>query len=391
MEGFFPKSEVQRERPAGLIPKCGACGLLKLCNTPKIPPYGKGRRNVLIVGESPGEREDELGRPFVGKAGRFLREQLEEIDIDLDRDAVITNAVICRPPGNKMPKKGREVGFCRPNLIDTIQKVKPAVVITLGKWALVSVIQDFWKGDPRNLERWVGWKIPMPSYWICPTWHPSYLLRMKNGLLDRMFQQHLRNAFALDDEERPRFRDNKVEILYDEDEISATIRDIDHAGGRAAFDYETNCLKPEYELARIHSAAIANRDRTISYPWHGRAIDATSRFLRSRRTKKIASNLKFEERWTLNKLGHPVRNWDFDTMLGAHALDNREGITSLKFQSLVRMGIMSYNVNVEPYLQSEGRYNRIHEIALDTLLLYGGHDVAYELNLAELQMKDLGL
>jgi len=354
-----------------------------------MPVHGNGKLKVMVVGEAPGETEDEANRPFIGNAGVFLRETLEEFDIDLDRDAWTTNALICRPPNNATPD-AKQISYCRPNLLNAIQLYEPRVIVTLGRVALSSVLADSWD-DVGQMQRWTGWRIPLPKHWVCPTYHPSFLLRMKNGLMDRLFAQDLKRAFRID-RDPPPARDfaSKIEVLYDDDEIYEAIRDIDRCGGWAAIDYEGNCLKPEYPKALIRSCAISNGERTISYPWIGRAIEATGKFLRSQRTRKIASNLKFEERWTRKFFGHGVTNWGWDTMLAAHCLDNREGITSLKFQALVKLGVASYNDNIEPYLVSKDlHYNRIEEIEVGTLLFYGGMDAFLEHRLAMRQRKEM--
>jgi len=67
MKGFYPSSVVQRDQPSSLLPKCGSCGLFKTCESPKMEPYGQGRSRVLVVGEAPGQTEDEEGRPFIGR------------------------------------------------------------------------------------------------------------------------------------------------------------------------------------------------------------------------------------------------------------------------------------------------------------------------------------
>jgi uracil-DNA glycosylase family 4 len=72
---FFAPSLVVSEKPAGLLPKCGSCGLYKDCTSPKMPPAGKGRRKILIVGEAPSKADDERGQHLQGKAGRQLESQ----------------------------------------------------------------------------------------------------------------------------------------------------------------------------------------------------------------------------------------------------------------------------------------------------------------------------
>lgn len=388
MIGFFPASEVQTERPVGLIPKCGACGLFKTCHSPKIAPYGEGREGVLIVGEAPGETEDRKGRPFVGKAGKLLRQTLSRIGVNLDRDAVTTNALICRPPHNRKPDE-KEIGYCRPNLLSAIKENTPRVVITLGRAALSAVLPDYWKSDIGIMERWAGWHIPVSNHWICPTFHPSYVLRSNNPLLERVFANHLEAAFAITNNPSP-FRDFtlKVTKLYNEEEVWDALREVDQAAGWAAFDFESNCLKPEYPKARLVSCAVSTGETTVAYPWSGKAIRATQLFLRSNRTRKIGANIKMEERWCRKVFGHGVNNWGWDSMLGTHCLDNRAGICSLKFQTFVGSGVPSYNENIEPYLQNvRGPYNRIEEIALPTLLYYNGLDALFTRRLAFQQMR----
>ncbi len=390
MTGFFSSSEIQRDRPIGFVSRCGACGLHKRCESPKMEPYGEGRKRVLVVGEAPGQHEDEEGRPFIGKAGRLLRRSLGEIGADLDRDAWTTNALVCRPPKNATPDE-KQIEWCYPNLLRSLKRFEPRVVITLGRAALVSVLHGYWR-NVEALERWVGWKIPLQEHWLCPTYHPSFLLRMKNGLMDRNFVNDLRHAFDIEEDppQQPDWK-KKIEILYDEDQVYEALRAIDRESEWAAVDYETNCLKPDYPNSQIVSCAVSNGRRTISYPWRGRAIEATGHFLKSERTQKIASNLKMEERWTLAKFGYGVSRWGWDTMIAAHCLDNRPGICGLKFQSFIKLGVPSYNEHIEPYLIGRGWYNQIRQIEIGQLLLYGGMDAILEYRLAMLQRREMGL
>lgn len=354
--------------------------------------YGEGVKRVMVVGEAPGATEDERGRPFIGKAGQFLRETLEQIDVDLDEDAWTTNALICRPPNNATPDSN-QISYCRPNLLNSIKRYRPQVIVTLGRSALLSIIPQYWKSDVGSLERWTGWAIPLEDHWICPTYHPSFLLRMKNTLMDKLFKKDLERAFDIKKEppKLPNFEE-RIDLIYDENEACRAIGELDGEGGWVAVDYETNCLKPEWSEARIVSCAMSNGKRTISYPWVGRAIITTGLFLRSPRTKKISSNLKMEERWTLRNFGHGVAEWGWDTMIAAHCLDNRPHICSLKFQSFVKLGVCSYNTNVDSYLKNakNSPYNRISEADLKDLLFYGGMDALLEHRLAMKQRKEMG-
>lgn len=92
---------------------------------------------VFLVGEGPGRAEDAAGRPFCGAAGRVLDEALARAGLPRER-TFITNAVKCRPPGNRRPRAS-EVAACRPYLLAQLAAVRPRVLVTLGQVALRDV------------------------------------------------------------------------------------------------------------------------------------------------------------------------------------------------------------------------------------------------------------
>lgn len=399
MRGFFTGSELRslEVSTASALPKCGACGLYKTCRSPKMKPFGKGRKGILVVGEAPGATEDAEGRPFIGKAGEFLRTHLEIAGIDLDRDCITTNTLICRPPGNKIPRP-QMVDYCRPNLLATIKEMRPKSVLLLGATAIRGVIGHLWRHDVGKMGLWTGWQIPdqQLNAWIVPTFHPAFLLRMSSGMLDEAFDRHLEGLTKLTDRPWnpvPEWT-RHIQLVTDDREAERLIRLVmSRPKGPAAWDFETNCLKPEYPGARILSASICQGPKlTFAFPWHGRAVAAMKEFVRSE-VPKIASNLKFEERWTKRHLGCRVRNWYWDTMLAAHVLDCRPGITGLKFQTYVQLGVGAYNDHLEEFLEvgANGRLNEAAEqISLDHLLRYNAEDSLYEYLLAKRQWELFG-
>lgn len=391
--GFFSDSEVIAKPPEPTVARCGDCGLFKKCLSPKMPVTGEGRRKVLIVAEAPGADEDKKGIQLIGKAGKKLRDEMDELGWDLDEDCWKTNAVICRPPDNKMD--ARYVEACRPNLNRTIEELQPETIVLLGGSAVRSFMFRDWPSKIGTLERWIGWRIPHRELncWVCPTWHPSYLNRMNNPVIDLWFRKHLKNA--LQTTGRPHKKvsrlEDRVDVVLSPTEAAGCIRsEMQRLSCPLAFDYETNMLKPEHSDAKIYSCSICFGKRTIAYPWEGEAIKATREALRSP-VPKVGANIKFEQRWTKSVFGHGVRNWHMDTMQCAHALDNRPDITSVKFQAYVRLGIPPWNEHIEPLLRAKGGYtkNKIDQIALQDLLLYNGLDSLIEYRLAEVQEKEL--
>lgn len=108
------------------------CALSKKAN----PVFGEGnaKSEIVFVGEAPGQKEDEQGRPFVGAAGQFLNELLTSINLKRE-DVYITNVVKYRPPGNRDPEP-IEKEQCMPWLKLELAIIKPKIIVPLGRHAL---------------------------------------------------------------------------------------------------------------------------------------------------------------------------------------------------------------------------------------------------------------
>lgn len=362
---------------------------------------GRGGRRVLFVGEAPGAREDNDGKPFVGKAGQRLRRTLRALKFDLDDDGWATNALICRPPKNRRPTSA-EVLYCRPNLVQTIKDLEPEVIVPLGGAAVAAVLGPIWGEAPGGISRWAGWRIPCQALnaWVCPTWHPSYIMREDDAVLDRQFKDHLREAVGLGRRPwpagPPRWADDVRRVVSPASAARWLRKATTATTGAVAWDYETNMLKPDGPDARIVSCAVAwgraRPERCIAFPWHGEAVRAMGELIRSP-VPKVASNLKFEDRWTRKAFGHRVRGWAWDTMLAAHVCDNRRAITSVKFQAFVRLGVPTWNDHIEPFLKTKGCAEAnavLEQIDVQDLLLYNGLDALLEFRVAVDQIAELG-
>lgn len=398
MEGFFGGGVWEEGKvPLSLIPQCGICKLHTKCNTPKMPVDGKGRKKILIIGEAPGKEEDKKGIPFCGESGNLLQHSLSKLGIDLRKDCWITNAARCRPLGNKLPVKS--IDYCRPYLIEAVEQLQPVVIIPLGSSAVKSLISWVWKDDVGAISRWVGWKIPCQTLnaWICPNWHPSHMLRNKDSrdyqVYERFFERWLKSAIETDDRPFKRVPNyqNHIELMHHAD-VPDLVDFLIGKNTPIAFDYETDRLKPDVPDASIVCASLGNENGGWAFPFHGKAIKAFTKFLRSD-VPKIGYNLKFESRWTRRILGCSVKNWVWDGMVAAHILDNRKDVCSLKFQSFTLFGQPSYESHIASYLKSEGSNtpNRVKSIDLNKLMLYCGLDSYLEYMVAMKQSKKLGI
>lgn len=382
-------------------PRCGECGLYRTCSSPKMPVYGRGKRKILIVGEAPGRTEDVSGKPFQGKAGQYLQGVLEENGVDMERDCWVTNALICRPPSNKIASD-RMVDWCRPNVTRAIRELKPEVILLLGKRPMESVIKWLWKDTVISVGTWVGWKIPAQKVnaWVCPTWHPSHLLRLgqdgrKNyGVEERLFKEHVREALALGGRPWKAVPDykKKVGVVFDADEAADAVKKFRLSGAVTAFDFETDRLKPDSGDSEIVCCSVSDGKTSVAFPWFGVAVGEMKKYLTSD-APKIGANVKFEERWCLKHLGLSVKNWVWDTVLAAHCLDNRPGITSVKFQAFVRLGTEDYDSSVKPFLEGAGGNgrNRIREVGVSKILTYCALDSLLEYKVAKIQARGMGV
>jgi uracil-DNA glycosylase family 4 len=400
---LIPLSQLTRKHPPMLGPLCGKCGLLDGCNSPKMPPSGKGHRRILIVGEAPGRDEDRDGRQFVGESGQLLRDLLYKCGVTMREDCWIINALSCRPPRNEI-QDPKQVEFCRPLVIDAIKKFDPNVIIPLGKYAVKSVIGHLWKEDTKGIMRWAGFQIPNhePNCWICPTVHPAFVLRQKDrrkgeykdrGLAERWMLRHLKAAVELSSkkpwDEPPDYL-SQVQVINDPKDAAGVLQRLSKGDKPLAFDYETTALKPQHRLASIVCASVSDGETTIAFPWLGEAIDAMKALLASR-VPKIAHNQKFEMNWTACKLGIVTNNFAWDTMVQAHVLDGRPGIAGLKFQSYVTLGQPDYDSFLKPYLSSRQKGgnepNRVKQLDRKDLMTYCGLDSLLTWLLAQEQLK----
>ena len=138
--------------------------------------FGDGDVNspIMIIGEGPGQKEDEMGKPFVGDAGVLLNRMLEAINIKRPK-VYITNVVNYRPPNNRKPETS-EINRYSVFLRDHISIINPKILILMGSTAMEALYGQALK---ISKERGV-WKeliVNQKTYLTILTFHPAYLLR----------------------------------------------------------------------------------------------------------------------------------------------------------------------------------------------------------------------
>ena len=115
------------------IALCQQCEIAKYRNK-AVPGEGAEDAKIMFIGEAPGWHEDQLGRPFVGPAGKFLDELLTSIGLRREQ-VYITNVIKSRPPANRDPLP-TEIQNCRPWLERQIEIIHPRMIVTLGRYSM---------------------------------------------------------------------------------------------------------------------------------------------------------------------------------------------------------------------------------------------------------------
>lgn len=143
--------------------------------------FGDGNPNadIVFIGEAPGKKEDELGLPFVGAAGKFLNEMLASINLKRE-DIYITNIVKYRPPNNRDPLPEEKQAFL-PFLARQLEVIAPKLIVTLGRHSMDVLLPGLRisqvHGKPKRLEGQV----------YLPLFHPAAALYnggMRQTLID---------------------------------------------------------------------------------------------------------------------------------------------------------------------------------------------------------------
>lgn len=135
---------------------------------------GNPEAGIMLVGEGPGEQEDQVGKPFVGRAGQLLDRMLAAIGLDRSK-VYIANMVPWRPPGNRDPSP-EELALCAPFLVRQVELVAPKFLVTLGNVPTKSLFQTG-NGITRMRGQWKDLEIGSHRVRSLAMLHPAYLLR----------------------------------------------------------------------------------------------------------------------------------------------------------------------------------------------------------------------
>lgn len=188
------------------IRACTRCEELAATRTQVVLGEGPIPCPIVFLGEAPGAKEDELGKPFVGASGAILRAKAFKAGLR-EGDYHILNTLKCRPPDNRDPTV-EEMNNCKEFLILQLQAVKPKVIVALGKYAqafllrtnptVLRVTKNAGKVVQYDTEDHLGmtWK-GLPDIKLLMSFHPAYVMRNRGTDIDRAFVGHLKLARKL--------------------------------------------------------------------------------------------------------------------------------------------------------------------------------------------------
>ena len=152
--------------------ECMNCRNCALADTRTHVVFGFGNETaeILLIGEGPGQNEDEQGIPFVGRAGKLLDDMLEIIGLDRTK-VYIANIVKCRPPENRDPLSV-EQDACIPWLRKQTALLRPKIIICLGRIAAKAIIKEDFKITSEHGQWFARNGVQMTAIY-----HPAALLR----------------------------------------------------------------------------------------------------------------------------------------------------------------------------------------------------------------------
>jgi DNA polymerase I len=372
-------------------PNCDQCGLCETAQKVCIIGRGDLRAKIFLVGEAPGFREDDIGKPFAGRSGRLLDDILIELGANR-RDVYISNIVHCRPPDNRTPSK-KEMQACFPYLEKELDVVRPNMIVALGNTALKALTRRSgitkYRGTTFDYQG-NGWYAK-----ILPTFHPAAILRNPRNL--EYLVQDLERAFGI---ERGDVKEERVKykIIRSAKELKRVVEQIEKKG-IFSFDVETTGLKWWSEDQLLCSIGLSWKkgygvcipvDHSESdsiykdgYTWRQAQV-LLRRIFSNYDIEKVGHNLKFDAKW-LNAYGIKVNGNTFDTMLAHHLLNEnaQHGLDSLSLE-YTKYGEYWREVN-ELGLVGGAAYN----IPLKKLARYNCTDAEITLRLRYLFRKQL--
>lgn len=366
-------------------PNCVACHLNK---NSKLMLYGAGGKRILILLEKQESIQQTSKTYAMGDKFQWIKDVLDTYGVDIALDCWVTSVVPCY---------GKEVtvnhaSCCKPYLKATIKRLKPQLIIVFGELGAKMLFSDVVNRDAScDAVHGLIHNSREFNCYIMSTYSPHSNVKGKrpDNIDDLLIKRDIYVALQSLKTKRPLWKDEREcsIILSETDAVTFLKMSIQFPKKRwAAFDYETNCLRPYNKNSKLVSVSICEEeDKSHAFMLTDKVIPYFKEWLKTRHIIKISHNSSFERKWSIVKLGVNPVNLNIDTMLLSHVLDNRDmGGLSIKFLAPIFIGTTIWNSQVEAYLKPEQKdantyeLNQIDKIPPRTLLLYNAIDSLVE-------------
>lgn len=427
-----------------LVNQCSSCNGRTACKHPCLDNY-KGTNDILLLFGAPTKFEDETGIPFQDNIMDWYKEKFDAIGIDFDACSKV-HVTGCYTKDAKTLNKYRKK--CENRVLDFIKEVKPKLIIAFGSDTLDFTVGCSFTRSIGSSEKWRGFLIPFRDYgfdtWLMTTFsfeevclQDSFknIIKRKEEkdkkaittpkeieeavsfhsnykIAHRLFLTDIRDAIIKSKKSIPEdpAKDIPIHVLKEKNEIIQYLsktHDYLKANPNAVLtiDTETNGLKCYNSDKRIYSASIYCDPSLGCFGFPLNPIYVTNKYdkydpnipkadedivaelkhIAGLNPRICAANWKFDLCFLAVKLGVVLERCVWDTVITAHLLDPRDGITSLKFQTFVRFG-RNWEETVHEYLKSEdadekkygtNALNNIFQAPYDDVVYYNCLDVIY--------------
>jgi uracil-DNA glycosylase family 4 len=393
-----------RNKPSdGLLHQlgCRACPLNKVhLDSPKMPPSGAREPLIYVIGEAPGQEEDQEGRQFVGSSGRMLRPMFPN---HLRAKIRWSNTISCWPgEGNPTPNKIM-VECCRPRLSDDIQQTKPTAIFGFGAVPLQ------WTDKPSGIMLWRGRRFPIRvgshTCWYFAFTHPAFILhskKSKSGWVsddEIALRSDIRRAIEEVENGLPEPIIHTKEMVRSDitcitgrsaKDLSYVVDFLEYAAtiDVVGYDIETQNLRPYNKNSAVLTRAVSAHDKTVAFAWkhpesgwNGDRFEklekAWVRFLRCEVVKAV-HNLSYEMEWDCYYYGRDIAraaSWE-DTQTQAFVLDERIGEQKPGAMSLEFITLQNFGTSIKKF-SPKFNMRRMSDEPLKDILPYNGIDAKY--------------
>jgi uracil-DNA glycosylase family 4 len=331
--------------------QASTCELYKGCKSPYMKRSGSKDAKILLIGEAPGQQEDEQGLPFIGDSGTLLRHSLDLAGVT---DFAVTNSVRCRPPGNRDPKMS-EIHTCKGFLEeDIVSMPNLKLLVLLGNHAMLAILGH--KGILEASGTYSTTTIDNKEYGVLCIMHPSYVLQNPKELNN--FNNHvgrIPNAItgALTDVNDEGIY-HTITTYAEWQDLIAKIR----KAGKFVYDIETNSLDPYPTTSQITcmSFSVAAREAYVIemsnvgvFPF---LLADLYQIMTDKSIGKIGQNIKFDNLWINVRWDIPVKGTIWDTSIAQFLLDENEshGLKSMAWKYTKLGGYDQTLVRGEPHM-----------------------------------------